>query len=447
MLIIKILLGLFGLGVVVFIHELGHFLAARLVKIDVEAFSIGWGKPVLKKKIGNVEYRLGMFPLGGYCKMKGVSDHEITYTQNGEQPEVGSYLAASPAARILVCFGGPFFNLIFAILLLSLLWGIGFSVNTLENRIVLSSEIIKGEVFPADTAGLQTGDRVVEIEGQPITYFHEMLENIALNPNKELAMTVERDGRLINLSVTPYLDKTSGAGRIGVYSWTDPVIESVQNASPAEREGLLPRDIITSANGIPLHNTMELYKILDDNPYELVLEYNRGGVSGQARFSKEDMESQLGFSWAVINYRSAPLSLPKAVAKGTSESWKTLTVSVKSLRLLFMGIDLTQAVSGPARITYMIGEAATHGFEQGIGAGLRSIMEFLALISVALCVMNLLPIPILDGGMIILFLIELIRGKPAPPKALSILHGFGMLVIFGLIIFALFGDVMYFIRR
>ena len=132
MLIVQIALGLVGLGIVVFFHELGHFLAARLVGINVEAFSIGWGNPILKKKIGTVEYRLGMFPLGGYCKMQGDSDYNneaYLNIQKGIKPEKGSYHAATPLARILVCFGGPFFNLVFAILLLSVLWGIGFEIN------------------------------------------------------------------------------------------------------------------------------------------------------------------------------------------------------------------------------------------------------------------------------------------------------------------------------
>jgi regulator of sigma E protease len=112
-----------------------------------------------------------------------------------------------------------------------------------------------------------------------------------------------------------------------------------------------------------------------------------------------------------------------------------------------MGVNLTQAASGPVRITYMMGDMAAQGFGQGLGIGLRSIADFLALISIALCVMNLLPLPILDGGMIALFLVELIRGKPAHPKAISVFQACGMVIIFGLMIFAVFGDILYFVRR
>jgi regulator of sigma E protease len=449
LIMIKIVLGLIGLGIVVFVHELGHFLAARLVKIDVEAFSIGWGNPILKKKIGGVEYRLGMFPVGGYCKMKGETDYNEAWKnmENGIKPEDGSYLAATPAARILVSFCGPFFNLILAVLLLSFIWGFGFEVNTLENRIVLLSEISPGATYPADAAGIKTGDRIIGINGHKISYYHEIRENTGLNPKKPLAMTIERDGEIISVNVTPSLDKSTGAGIIGVLFWADPVVESVDDGSPAQRSGLLPGDIIISANGTAVRNSADFLKIREQKPPFLAIEYERGGIVHNAQFSAEDLENELGFSWETVHYRTPNLSFPAAVAKGVSESVKKLVVSVKSLRLLFSGIDLTQAVSGPVRITYMMGDMAAQGFQQGFATGLRSIAEFIALISIALCVMNLLPLPIIDGGMIILFLVEWIRRKPAHPKAISIFQGCGMFIIFCLMILAVFGDILFFVRH
>jgi len=454
MILVKIILGLFGLGVVVFFHELGHFLAARLTGIGVEAFSIGWGNPILKKEIGGVEYRLGLFPVGGYCKMKGSSDFGTSdykeaweNMKNGVKPEEGSYLAASPASRILVSFGGPFFNLILAVILLSFLWGFGFEINTLGNRIILASEVTPGQTYPADDAGLKTGDRIIEIAGHEISYYHEVQENIALNPEKSLPITVERDGNILKLQVVPSLDKSSGAGKIGVYFWTDPVIESVKEGSPAERLGLLPEDVIVSANGEAVRNSLDLMRVMEENPDHLVVEYARNGSLGIAQFSRSDLEGELGLTWSTISYRTPNLSFPAAVAKGIKEGYRTLAISVKSLRVLFMGIDLTQAVSGPVRITYMMGDMATQSFGQGFATGLRSLADFIALISIALCVMNLLPLPILDGGMIILFLVELIRRKPAHPRAISVFQACGMVIIFALMFFALFGDILYFIRR
>ena len=449
MLILKIALGLFGLGIVVFIHELGHFLAARLMKIDVEAFSIGWGKPILRKKVGGVEYRLGMFPLGGYCKMQGETDYSEAWNnlQNGIKPEEGSYLAASPWKRIIVCFAGPLFNLVFAVILLSLIWGFGFEMNTFPNKIVLYSEVTPDQLYPADEAGFKTGDLIVGINGQPVSYYHEIRENIVLNPNKPLNMTVDRNGEILSLNVTPDLDKSSGAGRIGISFWVDPEIAEIKPGSPAEREGLLPGDIVISANGEEISKSIDLTKIRSLNPDSIVLTVERNGEQREAVFGAEDLEGEIGFAWSTIQYRTPNLSVPAAVVKGFQEGLKTLAISVKSLKLLFMGIDLTSAVSGPVRITYMIGETAAQSFEQGAASGLRSTAEFIALISIALCVMNLLPLPIIDGGMIVLFFIEWIRRKPIPPKAVSVFQGCGMVIIFGLLVLAVFGDILFFVRQ
>ena len=388
MTLLNIVIGLLGLGIVVFIHELGHFLAARLCKIEVEAFSIGWGTPILKKKIGDVEYRIGIFPIGGYCKFKGAADYggneykeAWELHKKGEKPAKGSFLGTSPQARILTCFAGPAFNFIFAIFLLSIIWGIGFEYPDFENRIALVSERIEQteliedaplELYPADIAGLKTGDRITEINGKPISYYNEMREIIILNPNKELELTVEREGEPTQkITITPILNKSNGGGQIGVIPY--------------------------SSN----------YEMIHTPKYNLFT----------------------------------------AIGRGAQECWSFLVMNVKSFKLLFMGIDLTQAVSGPARITYMMGEIATQGYNQGLGTALRGFAQFISLISIALCVMNLLPLPIIDGGMIILYFVELIRKKPAHPKVISIFQGAGMAIICILMVFALFGDILYFIRK
>jgi regulator of sigma E protease len=452
MLIIKIILGLFGLGLVVFVHELGHFLAARLVGIDVEAFSIGWGKPILKKKIGAVEYRLGMFPLGGYCKMKGENDFQEAWEnrRNEISPSSRSFFGVSPLRRIVVSFAGPFFNLVFAVLVLSIIWGIGFEVNTLSNRVVLASDINADQQFPADQAGLKTGDRILEINGKKTPYYHNVQENIAVNPEKTLTLTVDRNGETIQIPVRPDLDKKTGAGKIGVYFWTDPVIESVAPASSASSAGLLPGDRITGANGTPVLHSVDFIRILENSPQTLVLDFERNGREEQTTLVplyNENGEMDLGISYQAIHYRTPLLSFPASLAKGFGETWKTLVVSLRSLGLLFRGIDLTQAVSGPVRITYMVGDIAAEGFGQSFGAGIRSMADFLALISIALCIMNLLPLPILDGGMIVLFLIEMIRRKPLHPRAISVFQTLGAVLIFGLMIFAVFGDILYLVHR
>jgi regulator of sigma E protease len=446
MIIVKIILGLFGLGIVVFVHELGHLIGARLAGIDVEAFSIGWGKPFLKKKIKGIEYRLGMFPVGGYCKMRGDNEFEEVWKNSakGEKPEKGTFFGTSPFGRIVACFGGPFFNLVFAALVLSLIWGIGFEIQTLDNRIVLASELNSENKYPADEAGFKTGDRIIEVNGKKTSYYHEVQENIAINPEKTLPVTVDRDGEKTSLFVKPNLDKSTGMGRIGVYFWTDTVIDDVIPGSDAAIAGLLPGDRVTAVNGTPVVNTIEFLKALETSSGTASINYARNGIEGTAEMVlSESGGNDLGILWPRVTYRTPPLSPPAAVAKGVSESWKTLVISLRSLSLLFKGIELTEAVSGPVRITYMVGDIATEGFGRSFKTGLRSLADFLALISIALCVMNLLPLPVLDGGMIVLAVVEWIRRKPLHPKAIRAFQTVGVALISGLMLFALFGDIMY----
>jgi regulator of sigma E protease len=452
MLIVKILVGFLGLGVVVFVHELGHFLAARAVGIDVEAFSLGWGNPIVKKKIGPVEYRIGMFPLGGYCKMRGENEFQEAYEnrRNAVEPVPGTYFGVSPWRRIIACFAGPFFNLVFAVLAFSLIWGIGFEADTLENKIVLISSISPEARYPADDANLQTGDRIIEIDGKPIAHYHDIKENIAVNPEKDLALKVEREGTVQSLRVRPGMDKSTGEGKIGVYFWNDPVIDSVAPESPAGIAGLKPGDRILKANREPVPYTVALIPILQNQPSILSVEFEREGEIKHADLVmaySDDGAGDLGVSYRAVRYHTPRLSPIAACIKGVQETWKTLVISVRSFALLFKGIDLTQAVSGPVRITYMVGDVAAAGFGQSFGDGLRSMANFLSLISIALCVMNLLPIPVVDGGMILLWLVEAIVRKPLHPRTISAFQTVGVVLIGGLMLFAFFGDILYFVHR
>ncbi|MDR3115376.1 MAG: site-2 protease family protein [Treponema sp.] len=452
MLIAKIVLGLLGLGIVVFIHELGHFLAARLVGIDVEAFSIGWGNPILKKKIGSVEYRLGIFPIGGYCKMKGENEFQEAYEKKEQEiPRVkGTYYGTGPVRRIIASFAGPFFNLIFAVLVLAVIWGIGFEVHTLDNRIVLASDINPGERYPAGEAGLMTGDRIVKIGNAAILNYRDIQEAITANPEKDMAITVERNGAALEFTVRPRLDKSTGAGKIGVYYWADPVAGAVVPESPAAIAGIKAGDRILTVNGQDIPYTAALFGILRDQPPVLTVEYERNGGIKTADIVLSYTDSQtadIGIAYQTLRYRTPSYSPLGALVQGARETWKTFAVSLKSLALLFRGIDLTQAVSGPIRITYMVGDVAAEGFGQSIGTGLSSTANFLAFISIALCIMNLLPLPVLDGGMILLFIIEAIKGHPLRPRTIYAFQTVGVVLIFGLMIFAVFGDILFLVRR
>jgi regulator of sigma E protease len=214
--------------------------------------------------------------------------------------------------------------------------------------------------------------------------------------------------------------------------------------------GLKSGDLITAVNGTELPHTMALVTILDAKPPVLEIAFTRDNTAGTAQLIPVYAESgavNMGIAWQAVRYRNPMLSPPAALARGTAETFRIFTVSVRSLSLLFRGVDLTKAVSGPVRITYMVGDVAVQGFSTSFFSGLSSMVNFLALISVALCIMNLLPLPILDGGMIILFLVEWLRKKPAHPRFVSVFQTVGIVLIAGLMLFAVFGDILYLANR
>jgi regulator of sigma E protease len=384
--------------------------------------------------------------------MRGENEFQDAFEKKQEEiPRVkGTYYGTSPLRRIVVSFAGPFFNLVFAVLVYSFIWGIGFEVNTLENRIVLASEINPGDSYPADEAGFRSGDRIVRIDGKEIANYHDIQEAVTPNAEKNMVMTVERGGETLELAVQPQLDKSTGAGKIGVYFWTEPVISEVKAESPAAIAGLENGDRILKINGRDFPYSVALVQILRDAPPVLSVEYERNGSAYNTDIVlsyADGVPSDIGIAYQTIRYHTPSYSPITAVIKGASEAWKTFVVSLKSLSLLFRGIDLTQAVSGPVRITYMVGDIAAEGFGQSFGAGISSMASFLSLISIALCVMNLLPLPVLDGGMILLFIIEAVRGHPLRPKTIYAFQTVGVVLIFGLMLFAVFGDILFLVRR
>jgi regulator of sigma E protease len=445
---LNIIIGIIGLGMVVFFHESGHFMAAKLCGVKVLTFSIGWGKKLFSFKKGDTEYCISLLPLGGYCKMKGeeILDDDTVYEDNSDS------LSTAPAwKKAIIYFAGPFMNLVFAIVCFSIVWMGGTTTTSPPNRIVLASEYVQGSgPFAADQAGLKTGDYITAVNGKNIEHFQDLREAIATKAQETLDVTVDRDGQILKLALTPKLDKSTGAGQVGIYPWIDPVVGKVKEGSSAFIAGLQSGDIIVSANGDKITQYMDFVKVLWSKPGKLVLTVSRDGKEQRLIQVLDYNENGLvdpGLSFQMQTYHSPSLNVFQAVHKGVTESFKTLALTVRSLKLLFAGVNLNQAVSGPIRITYMLGEITTQGFAEGISEGLAMFLNFVALINIALFFMNLLPIPALDGGQILLCFIEMIRGKKVQPKIAVRYQVIGFAFLITLMIFALFNDVIFLIKR
>jgi regulator of sigma E protease len=451
---LKIITGLIGLGIVVFVHELGHFIAAKLAGIEVEVFSLGWGRKILSFTKNGTEYRISLFPIGGFCKMKGDEAVKRAWENKEKkfQHEKGSFFSASPIQRIFVAVSGPFMNVFFSVVILTIIWFAGFSVPTFGNKLILESDypLTISDSYPASEAGLQTGDRIVEINGKKIEYYKDIQTIIATSPEEKLFCTVIRGNTKKNIVLIPELDPDSGAGRIGVYAWVDPVIETVRKDSSAYIAGIESGDVLTSVSGVPVNHTLDFISAFMSKPQAVDITVYRENRSVHLKLFPhydDNGNPEIGVSFKPIIYKTPKLNIFSAFVKGITETGNTIGLTFKSLGLLFRGINLSNAVSGPIRITYYMGEIASSGFKLGIGQGLISLFNFLSFISIALFVMQLIPIPALDGGQILLFIIEFLTRRPIRPRLFFRYQIIGFSLIFMLLIFATMNDLVFLFKQ
>ncbi|MBN1797305.1 MAG: RIP metalloprotease RseP [Spirochaetales bacterium] len=452
-----ILWGGLGLGIVIFIHESGHFIAAKILGIEVETFSLGWGKKLVGFTRKGTTYQLAVFPLGGYCKMKG--EHVLTDALQNNVKEIpreeGTYFGVPPWKRIIVSFSGPFANLVFAVIVLTFIWWIGFPVYSPDNRIILASDYALDSfptAPPAAQAGLKTGDRVIAVNNNEINNFKDMRKIIAISAREELQFIVERGPETFALSVIPDLNKEDGRGTIGIYPWIEPVIGEIGPEMKELNPWLKTGDEIISVNGEKIEHHIAFLEALHAKPASVPVSIMRDGVISDhllqlAYLETDDNSVKVDLQFTQKEFHTPPLNPVQAFLKGIDEAVSTIGLTIKSFGLLFSGINLNKAVAGPIRITYEIGRIAKSGFERGIGSGLISFFYFICMISVIILFMNLLPIPVLDGGFILLFTYEAIRKKPLTFKLLYRFQLIGVSIILLLIVFAITNDLTMLFRQ
>ncbi len=338
------------LGILIFVHELGHFLTAKLMRVKVMKFSLGFGPKVIGKKIGETEYLISSFPLGGYVKMLGEDGIE----EVAEEDKLRAYNYQPVWKRFLIVFSGPLFNLLFASLLFMLIFMTGFPVLLPEVGDVLADS-------PAQRAGLIKGDRIVEIDGRPINRWDEMTEIIHRNPDMKLLFKIKRGNELISLYLTPEKKEVS--------------------------------DIFGEKKEVGLIGIKPL---------------------GRTKVIREDFL--------------------KAVTAGIQKTWDISVLTVVSIIKLLQRIVPAETIGGPILIFQMAGQEAANGP--------LNFFTFMAVISINLGVLNLLPIPILDGGHIFFLIIEAIRRKPLNEKFIMVAQRIGLAIIITLMIFAFYNDIM-----
>lgn len=452
-----ILLGLIGFSIVVVVHELGHYIAARLSGIEVEAFSVGWGPTLFSAKRGSTEWRVSALPIGGYCKMKGEDSFRKALEEKSQHLEKipGSFHSASPIRRIAVLASGPLANLILAVVLFSIVSLFGITLYTAPNKIILASEFDRSggatvSLNPADEAGLSTGDIIESIGGKTIRDYADLQEAIALNPGKSLKVRLLRNGSIMETYVVPRLDKSSGQGLIGVYAWIDPIVETVEPGGSADIAGFRPGDLIVGIRDTSIENTIELSKALEDKPQAAtfsILRDQKTLILNVVMSYNTDGRTDLGIVFKTEKRIDKSQGLLNAFKSGVEETGKSISLTLKGIALLFSGVDLLKALSGPARITYLVGATATESIKASGASGIPTILNFLAFLSVGLFFMNLLPIPALDGGQVLLAVIEWIKGAPFKVLTLYRYQFVGTALLLVLLVIATVGDMLYFAAR
>ncbi|KGM42663.1 Intramembrane protease RasP/YluC, implicated in cell division based on FtsL cleavage [Olavius algarvensis spirochete endosymbiont] len=439
--IFEVFLGIIGLSAVVLVHEGGHYLTARLSAIRVEVFSIGFGRRLFGFKRGNTDYRLSMIPLGGYCRFYGEKSFRKALDEKlKEIPKAeGEFYSSSPLSRILVSVSGPLANLIFAILIFTTISWAGYNEEYVEPRIILLSEWSDdGSIWPADHSGLQSEDLIVLINQKPIKAFHELRPLLAFKPDEQIELTVERKGRTIPIDIVPTLDEETGFAMIGVLAWVDPIIASTSasNSSIGLQEG----DRIIRANDIEIPHSVALYKVLEDTEAVHLTVLRKGREVTFNSLSAKDLSAELSFQ--LSSSRSESVNFFQATVSGFRETFLNLSSTLRAIRMLFLGTKPQNVVSGPIRLISDTGAIVAEGFRGGFGPGMLWTFELLAIISISLAFLNLLPIPVLDGGQIILFIFELLQHKPIGPKTIYRYQVIGTIIVLFIAMAAIVNDII-----
>lgn len=449
--VVSFFIGLLSIALMVTIHETGHFIFARLSGISVEVFAIGWGKSIKRWRSKGVEYRINIFPLGGYCRLKGAEDLQRGLETGGDDFETvdpGSLFAVSAAKRIPTYLAGPLFNLLFALILFVPFLMMDYQGYGEPNTIIVSSDfptvfgLEEGSENAAKKAGIQSGDTIIAIDGQAVSDFSEIQKNLAArDAESPTRFTIVRGMDTRDIMVTPEYDEVQDRVLFGIASKVPAVVGAISELSPESQTPMKAGDTILAVQGIAVNHTVGVMDVLLEHPdtVSLTVEHADDSRASFTYVPQRDMQGNNRYGFSFIRPIETKSGLPFARAvigafEKTIESMKNTILMIP--RLFQDGVSLNGSVAGPLRISYVIGEMRN--------SGLRSTLHLLAMVSISLAMANLLPIPGLDGGAILFSILELFRGKRISPRWYVRFQAVGMLFLMFIMVLVLFGDIRYF---
>ena len=423
----KFVIAILILSAVIIFHELGHFLLAKANHIIVTEFAIGMGPKLLSFTKGDTTYALKLLPFGGSCSMLG---------EDEDESQEGSFNNASVWRRMSVIAAGPVFNFILAFLVAVVVISV---VGADPARV---TEVT--EQSPAAEAGLQPGDIITRYEGNGIANGRELYTDIDMDgvPLDTVTLTYKRDGKSYTVS---YVPESTTRWMLGYYYNPDSdkvEITSLMRGYPMEQAGFQAGDVITGVNGTAVASAADLAEYWEQYPMDgktLRISYERDGLEYETEVTpSEKTNASLGFNFNLAREKMSPVSTLK-YSFGEMNYWVHLTV--KSLKSLITGTYSINDLSGPIGVVDTIGQVYEETKSEGGVIASMTMLNMLILLSANLGVMNLLPLPALDGGRLIFLVIEAIRRKPVKRNIECMIHFAGLVLLMVLMVYVAFNDV------
>ncbi len=442
------------LGVLIFVHEFGHFAAAKWAGIWVHRFSIGIGSPIpgLTFKRGETEYSLSWLPLGGYVKMASEEEEASSAALEGGTPEVpvppDRMFEAQPVwKRMIVILAGVTMNTLFAWVIFS---GLAFKNGAAVNPVTVIGAV-DSAALPAGAESFRTlrrGDRITAVNGRPVDSWNGIFEALQHGSANPVSVSLA-DGRTVTADVPADAVERRMALASSIGPFTPAVTGRIIPGRVADKAGIVKGDTVVSVDGAPIAQWADLLTVIEKSPgQELHVGLGRATGRTEVLVTPESTSVSDSAGARVVGkigvevntgYRREPLSLFGAMGAGVTETVNASTLVVRMLKGLVSGNVKRSSLGGPIAIGQMAGQSARMGVEP--------FLVFMAIISMNLAVLNLLPIPVLDGGQFVFLLGEAVRRKPLPLKLRERLTVAGLAIVGALMVFALWNDLTRLVKQ